>query len=112
MTREEAHKLIDQIFDGNEAAGIGVSTVTFNPPQTTNESATEEPRVLPEGKRAVRTKTSGDKVYLLDEGKKTRQWVATGEVLSSLGFEQSDVVEIPDTELFKYSMGATLYRVE
>lgn len=101
LTREQAHELIDQLFDLD-----GLSNKVIIGP------AEEPKRELPEGKRVVRTKTSGDKVYLLDEVKKTRQWVASGEVLASLGFEQSDVEEVLDTDLFKYSMGATLYRVE
>lgn len=69
-------------------------------------------RVLPEGKRVVRTKTSGDRVYLLDETKGTRQWVTNPEVLKSLGFESSDVTEIDDDELLKFQMGPALYRVD
>lgn len=106
MNREEAHKLIDLLFDAGKPIG-GTGDVTFTTPPPA-----EPVRALPEGKRVVRTKTSGDKVYLLDEVKKTRQWIASGEVLTSLGFEQADVEEIADTDLFKYSMGATLYRVE
>lgn len=104
MTREEAHKLIDQLFDSAEPAtnnlGPGVE-LTF-----------QEPKKLPEGKRVVRTNTSGDRVYLLDEVKKTRQWVATGEVLTALGYDQADVQDVSDTDLYKYSMGATIYKVD
>jgi hypothetical protein len=67
---------------------------------------------LPEGKRVVRTKTSGDRVYLLDDAKKTRHWVTNPDVLAKLGFELSDVGEANDTELLKYQMGPALYRVE
>jgi len=64
----------------------------------------------PTNKRVVRTKASGDKVYLLDEAQKTRQWVAKPEVLEGLGFTMEDVVEINDAEAFKYSMGPALYQ--
>src|SRR5207253_5708174 len=42
-------------------------------------------RVLPEGKRVVRTKSSGDRVYYLDDDKMTRQWVTNPDVLKGLG---------------------------
>lgn len=115
MTREEAHKLIDQLYDSyTPGTGVlasqehnGAPVVGFVP-----QDAVEEPKKLPEGKRAVRTKTSGDKVYLLDEVKKTRQWVTTGEVLTGLGFDQADVTEVDDTELYKYTMDSPIYKVE
>lgn len=87
---------------------------------TTNEEITEvesaqEPdlkeRTLPEGKRVVRTKSSGDRVYYLDEDKKTRQWITNPEVLQGLGFEIGDVVEVEDQELLGYNMAAALYKV-
>ena len=68
-------------------------------------------RVLPEGKRVVTTKSSGDRVYLIDEVKKTRQWVTSPEMLNSVGFEFGDVTEVPDDELVRYSMGAALYKL-
>lgn len=101
MTREEAHKLIDELFDmaGREPV---VNQENFAP---------EEPkRVLPEGKKVVRTKSTGDRVYLLDETKKVRQWITNPEVLKSTGFEISDVTEIDDTEMLKYQMGSPMYR--
>lgn len=62
------------------------------------------------GKRVVRTKTSGDRVYYLDDVAKTRQWVANPDVLQSLGFEMADVVDIDDSTLITYSMGQALYK--
>lgn len=67
-------------------------------------------RTLPEGKRMVRTKTSGDRVYFLDEVKKTRQWATNPGVVDSLGFTLEDVVEVDDDELLKYQMGSALYK--
>lgn len=103
MTREEAHKLVDALFDNEHS--------TSEPAET--EAVEEVPaRVLPEGKRVVRTKSSGDRVYYIDEEKKTRQWVTTAEILQKLGFEMEDVVEVEDVELLKYQMAAAIYRVD
>ena len=110
MNREEAHKLVDLLFDHaaavEEPADAGedseaVEGVGVRPATT---------RLKPAGKRVVRP--GGDRVYLLDEEKKTRQWVTNPEVLEGLGFDMSDVVEIDEAELFQYQMGPALYRVE
>jgi hypothetical protein len=104
MTREEAHKLIDKLYD-------------IEPAVTTEDGAIEAEvveapkRVLPEGKRVVRTKSSGDRIYMIDDVKKTRQWVTNPDVLKGLGFEFGDVVEINDTELLANQMGPALYKV-
>lgn len=89
----------EQAARGDEAAAVvmGVSS---------------EERVLPEGKRVVRTKSSGDRVYLIDEVKKTRQWVTSPEILEGLGFESGDVTETDDTDLLGYQMGPALYRID
>jgi hypothetical protein len=79
-------------------------------PDTAVEDKPE--RVLPEGKRVVRTKSSGDRVYQLDEEKKIRQWVTNGDVLTNLGWEQSDVEEVDDNELLKYQMSSAIYKVD
>lgn len=100
MTREEAHLLVNYIFDEG-LMGDGTETDTTPVPPE---------RKLPENQRVVRTKTSGDKVYLLDEVKKTRQWITNGEVLTALGFEMGDVTEVDDVTMMKYNMGAALYR--
>lgn len=119
MTREEAHQLVDQLYDTQESVGqesaaltaaIETAAVTYIGDH--GETPVDAPvRVLPEGKRVVRTKTSGDRVYLLDETKGTRQWVTNPEVLKSLGFEIEDVTEVDDNELLKFQMGPALYRV-
>lgn len=98
MTREEAHKLVDHIFD--------VDGLPAEP------EAPAEERKTPEGKRVVRTKSSGDRVYLLDEEKKTRQWVTNGDILTKLGFEMEDVTEVEDADLLKFNMGPALYRID
>lgn len=113
MTREEAHKLVDDIFDRAVVASPEVVAQSPQSIEAQGEHVPEEPvRVLPEGKRVVRTKSSGDRVYLIDEVKKTRQWVTNPEVLKSLGFEIGDVNEVDETEFLKYQMGSALYRVE
>jgi hypothetical protein len=77
-----------------------------------NELATvAEVREMPKDKRVVRTKSTGDRVYLLDEANKTRAWVTNPDILQSHGFELTDVVEIDDNELLKYTMSPALYRV-
>ena len=106
MTIEEASqlkKLIDELTEQGVAIDDTTSTVV---------GETRPARDLPKDKRVVRTKQTGDRVYLLDENKKTRQWVYSPEVLQSIGFEMSDVIEIDDLELSRYSMGAALYKVD
>ena|SRR3990167_7608089 len=78
--------------------------------QTVSNLETPTKRELPEGKRAARTKQSGDRVYLLDEVEKTRQWIANPEAMANSGFEMSDVVEVEDGELLNYQMGAPIYK--
>ena len=64
----------------------------------------EAERELPKDKRVVRTKSSGDRVYLLDEVKKTREHVKGPEELDKTGFIMADVQVIEDTELLGYQM--------
>jgi hypothetical protein len=95
--KDSISKLVDQWYKGE----VALAKPSNELPQ----------RILPKDKRIVRTKTSGDRVYILDEIKKTRQWVTSPEVLKSLGFELSDAIEIDDADLFKYQMSSPLYRV-
>lgn len=118
ITREEAHKFVDTMFDtiageNNEGPVEAVEEDRKESVMDTVEAKDEEliPRVLPEGKRAVRTDSSGDRVYLLDENKKTRQWITNPQILDGLGFEQTDVVKVEDNELLKYQMGPALYKL-
>lgn len=98
MTREEAHQLVDQLFDGVSAE-----------PQT---EVPEVPRDLPKDKRVVRTKSTGDRVYLVDETAKTKAWVTSPEVLAKLGFEMGDVQDVEDKDLIGYAMTASLFKVD
>lgn len=107
MTREEAHQLIDEIFNASTGHSITGEVV-----EAEVVEATAPERVLPEGQRVIRTKNSGDRVYMLDDNKKTRQWITNGDVLTGLGFEFGDVTEVDDNELLKYNMGPAIYRVE
>lgn len=95
-------KLVNNAID-QWAAGTSPTT-----PGEVTEVKNE--RTLPEDQRVVRTKTSGDKVYLLDEIKKTRQWITNGDVLTGLGFEMNDVTEVDDATMMKYNMGPALYK--
>ena len=52
--------------------------------------------------RVVRTKSTGDKVYVLNEAEQTKRWVASPEVLKGLGFDMNDVEEVDDAEFIKY----------
>lgn len=112
MTREEAHILVDRLF--GEADFLETSQLLTSKMEdasiTPIEAAEASVRVLPEGKRVVRTSTSGDRVYFLDEVNKTRQWVTNPDVLDSLGFEMGDVGDVEEDELLKYQMGPALYK--
>lgn len=104
MDRKQAHALVDELFDewgSNQDL----------PEVSEGSEEQQEKRKLPDGKRVVRTKSSGDRVYYLDEDAKTRQWITNPEVLKGLGFDMSDVTEVEDTELLGYQMAAALYRV-
>lgn len=100
MTREEAHKLIDMLFDSIE------------PAEGSYELVSETIRELPKDKRVVRTKSTGDRVYLIDEIAKTKAWVTSPEILAKLGFELSDVQDVEDSEMLGYAMTTSVYRVE
>lgn len=104
MDVEELKKKINNIID-DWADGQKPSSNPDTEPDVSD-------RKLPEGKRVARTKSSGDRVYMLDDEKKTRHWVTNPEVLKGLGFELGDVVEVDDIEILKYQLGAALYRVE
>lgn len=109
MDVTELHKLIDEW-----AAKQGVAKVTFEGPQTVTVDVPEKPK----DKRVVRTKSTGDRVYYIDEVAKTKQWVAGTqtkpgpELLKELGFEMSDVEEVDDSSLLGYTMGASIYKVD
>lgn len=101
MNREQAHNLVDQIFDANDASGI-----TFADP----ESPVKPERT--DGKRVVRTKSTGDRVYLIDPEAKTKQWVTSPEILASLEFELADVEDLEDAELVEYRMAPSIYKID
>lgn len=106
-------KLIDDAIT-QWAAGESPTNAPVASPDNEITEVIDEVKVrdLPEGKRVVRTKSSGDRVYLIDEVKKTRSWVTNPEVLKASGFESEDVVEVDDAEMLKYAMSAATYRVE
>lgn len=88
-----------------------IDQLTMDGVKIVNSPSEVAVRILPEGKRVVRTKTSGDKVYRLDEKEKLRQWVVTGDVLTDLGYEQSDVEMVEDLDLIKYRVGSPIHKV-
>lgn len=100
MNLEELKKKINNIIDDH-----------FDAYEPKAEDISEE-RKLPEGKRVVRTKSSGDRVYMLDDEKKTRHWVTNPDALKNLGFELTDVSEVGDAEVLKYQLEAAIYRVD
>ena len=104
------HKLIDTWAAEQRAKETSVEET----PTITGDATIEmEPvRELPEGKRVVRTKNTGDRVYLIDEVKKTKQWLTNPEVLKASGFEMGDITEIEENEFLKYQQGPAIYRVE
>lgn len=99
------HQLIDQ-WAAEERA------VKDEGPDTSQAVPDVPARVLPKDKRVVRTKTMGDKVFVLDEVKKSRQWVTSPQILEGLGFEMGDVVELEESEFLKYQMGPAIYRLD
>ena len=114
MTREEAHNLVNHMFDNEYATVQGplTSDDLVEPSEGETNIVNEvSTRVLPEGKRVVRTKNSGDRVYLINEKEETRQWITNERVLAGLGFEFSDVTDIEEDELVKFRMAPALYKV-
>ena len=65
-----------------------------------------------DGKRAVSSKGTGDRVYLLDDNAKTKAWITSLEVLAGLGFDRANVEDIEDSVLIEYSMAASIYQVK
>lgn len=98
MDIQGLHQLIDE-WAGAQGVAPNAEEVPESPP-----------RELPKDKRVVRTKTSGDRVYLLDEVKKTRQWITNTEVLDEMGFIMADVVEVDDVTFLKYEQASALYK--
>lgn len=96
----ELHKLIDDwAAKQGKPELIGEATIELKPPRT-------------DGKRAVRTKSTGDRVYLIDDNAKTKAWITSPEILAKLGFEMNDVVDLDDKELVSYAMAPSIYRVD
>lgn len=114
MNIVKLHQLIDQWAAEERDA----SSEEVNPEVTVTEAVVEaEPaRVLPEGKRLVRTKSSGDTVYFIDTVKGTRQRIVGSQanpgpqIVESLGFNMADVEEVADDELLKYQMASVIYK--
>lgn len=68
-----------------------------------------------DGKRAVRTKSTGDRVYLLfkdTDGINKKAWITTPDIREALGFSDSDVEHLEDSELISYQMAPSIYKVD
>lgn len=102
LSREEAHKIIDRMFDASEPREVSAISIKTEPdvPET------------PKDKRVIRTKSTGDRVYLIDETAKTKAWVTSPEILEKLGFGLNDVEDIDDKDLVGYAMTASVYKVD
>lgn len=109
MNIVKLHQLIDQWAAEEREAENNVTTGSDI--QEADVSITNIETEKMKDKRVVRTKTSGDRVYLLDEIAKTRQWVTTPEILTALGFSATDVNEVEEVEFLKYGMGPAIYKM-
>lgn len=101
----QLRKLIDEAITQWEAGG----SADVSPEPT---AAVEDKRPRTDGKRAVRTKTSGDRVFLIDDNAKTKAWITSQEILNKLGFEIEDVQDLPDEELISYQQVPSIYRID
>lgn len=81
-------------------------------PTDSPDSAVVDKPERTDGKRAVRTKSTGDRVYLIDDNAKTKAWVTSPEILSSLGFEMADVVDVEDSSLLGYQMNPSIFKAD
>ena len=103
------HKLIDEWAASQRDAET--SPVPALEGEVVIEATPAEERVLPEGQRVVRVKSQGDRVYLLDDNTKKRNWLTTPAIVEGLGFSMADVVEVEDAEYLKYQMDSAIYRL-
>jgi hypothetical protein len=112
--REDIHKLIDDYFDklggplAEASVGAPLPMTGTKPYADTPEEVVEaKPVEVPtntraDGTRVVRSKSSGDKVYLLNDNDMTKRWVVSPEVLRGLGFDFADVQDVSDLDFLKY----------
>jgi hypothetical protein len=85
------------------------SDTSVGQPAPTEQEDTSDSVQVSNHLRVVRTPSTADRVYLLNDEAKTRQWVTNPEVLASLGFTLADVVEMDDNQLLEYQQGKPLY---
>lgn len=101
----QLRKLVDEAITQWVAGG----SADVSPEPT---AAIEDKPERTDGKRVIRTKSTGDRVYLIDETAKTKAWVTSPEVLDKLGFTLNDVQDVEDSSLVGYAMTASLYKVD
>lgn len=101
----QLRKIIDEAITQWVAGG----SADVSPEPT---SAVEDKPERTDGKRAIRTKSTGDRVYLIDDNAKTKAWVTSPEILTKLGFTMNDVVDLEDSVLVSYQMSPSIYRID
>lgn len=111
MDKKMMHQFIDETWDAwiRKASLTEFDKPTADAqtePSTSTDEAVSEDETTPT-KRAVRTKSSGDKVYMVDDETMTKRWISSPDVLKGLGFNLEDVTEIEDMELAKYRQSAS-----
>lgn len=110
MTLEELKNKLNALLDEYAKDKPTVSFVTATPTSQAVEVPVEKP-ARTDGKRAVRTKSTGDRVYLVDDNAKTKAWITSPDVLDKLGFSMADVQDVEDSSLLGYQMAASIYKV-
>ncbi len=100
-------KFIDEEFD-NWLAKQQVDDL--QKPEETETPEEEKPK-REDGKRAVRAKGTGDRVYLLDPEAKTKAWITSEEVLNKLGWQMGDVENVEDSEMIEYQSAPSIFQV-
>lgn len=105
MDVTQLRKLID------EAITVWVSGGSADVSPAPTEAVIDKPE-LPKDKRVIRTKSTGDRVYLVDETAKTKAWVTSEDILTKLGYSQADVQEVEDSSLVGYAMTASIYKAD
>lgn len=101
----QLRKMIDETITQWVAGG----SADVSPEPT---AAIEDKGARTDGKRAVRTKSTGDRVYLIDDSAKTKAWITSPAIRDALGFADADVEELEDSELVSYQMAPSIYRVD
>lgn len=109
---EEARKGFSELAQKGRAVTDNITDNTTDGVDSTTTQDDSIGYVTSSQKRVVRTKNSGDRVYLLDDLDNSRRWVTSAEILEKLGFSLSDVSEVSDADLLKYKMSSAIYSLD